>query len=310
MRSFQTRIGEAVATIARTSFPTQVILETVAGCNLACPACPSHLLDRPKGKIPYDLAIKVIDEIAEVQPSTELYPAFMGEGLLHPRFFDIVGHARRQGLERIYFNTNAMRLDARAAERLLSSGVHRVIVSIDGHSPATYEERRVNGVYRTVRDNTLALLDKATAHGGDCPEIWVQMIVDDGNAHEEENFVRFWLDHGAVVKVRPQLTWGGRVGRNSLAGLRVERVPCPWLMRQVIVTWEGQIGLCDADHEAALELGNVGRTTLAKIWNDTLSPLRERHLAGDFDHPLCRHCDDWKVGKSEVHRPSSAGRAP
>lgn len=309
MRSFQTRIGEAVATLARTSFPTQVILETVAGCNLACPACPSHVLDRAKGRIPYELAARVIDEIAEVQPSTELYPAFMGEGLLHPRFFDIVGHARERGLERIYFNTNAMRLDEAVAGRLLSSGVHRVIVSIDGHSAATYEARRVNGKYLAVRDNTLALLRMAAARTGECPEIWVQMIVDDGNAHEEEAFVRFWLEHGAVVKVRPQLTWGGRVGRNALADLEIERVPCPWLMRQVIVTWEGEIGLCDADHEAALGLGNVNRSTLAAIWAG-LAPLRDRHGQGDFSHPLCLECDDWKVGKSEVHRPARTGGAP
>ena len=302
MKKAEQRIEEAVNTLRMTDFPTQVILELSAGCNLACPACPTHVLQRRRGLISQDVTTKVIDEIADANPHTELYVAFMGEALLHPRFFDIIGYAVGRGLDNIILNTNATLLDGTRRQRLVASNIRRIIVSIDGASAQTYEARRVKGSYDEVRDNTIALLDLARRTPG-APETWVQMIIDDGNIHEEEAFKSFWLDHGATTKIRPQLSWGGRVGSGGLMKLEVERVPCPWLMRQIIVTCEGEFAMCDADHEARLELGNVGRKTVREIWNGPLREARERHFAGDYSHPLCRVCDDWKVGKSEVFHP-------
>lgn len=303
MKSAQLRIDDAVRTLRMTDFPTQVILELSAGCNLACPACPSHVLDRKKGWVSEDVARRTIDEVADENPQTEFYVAFMGEALLHKKFFDIIGYAEERRLGNIVLNTNATLLESATRDRLVASSIKRIIVSIDGASADTYEKRRVNGVFDEVRDNTLALLALAHRTSG-APEIWVQMIVDNGNAHEEEAFKRFWLDRGATVKIRPQLSWGGRVGNGEMAKVKLDRVPCPWLMRQIIVTAEGAFAMCDADHEARLELGNIQDRTIRSVWNGSLRRMRERHLADDFSHALCRSCDDWKVGKSEVFHPS------
>lgn len=302
------RLQEAVKTISLTDFPTQVIVESIAVCNLECPACPSRLLERPRGRMDMGLFRKIVDEMARENPDCELYLAFMGEALLYKDLFQAIHYAREQGLRRILLNTNATKLDAKARAGLIDAAPHRVIVSIDGHSAATYGARRVGGDYVTVRDNTLALLREVRESGAPV-SVWVQMIVDDGNAHEEESFKAFWLEAGAVVKTRPQLTWGGRVGRNFLADLTLERVPCPWLMRQIVVTWDGSVGMCDADHEAALSLGNVRDMTIREVWNGRLAELRRAHMAGDFSFSLCTTCDDWKVGKSKTFFPTPQGGA-
>jgi len=279
MRDYDVRLKEATRTLSFTDFPTQVVIETIAACNLRCPACPSHLLERPRGEMSDELFHKLIDEIAAEGPDTEMYPAYMGEPLLSRRIFDHLRYAKALGLTKIYMNTNAMLLTEEASRQLVSSGVDRIIVSIDGFSAETYEPRRRGGVYEKVKAQTEHLL-RCRDEAASPLEVWVQMIVDKGNAHEEEAFKAHWLEKGAIVKIRPQLTWGGRVG-----------------------AWDGKAAMCDADHEARFDLGDARRQTLKEIWNATFRELREKHLQGDFSHPLCRDCHDWKVGKSEVFRP-------
>lgn len=302
MRDFDSRLKQAQATLCETSFPKQVIIETTAICNLRCPACPSRLLDRPRGKMSAELFRKIIDEIAAEAPDTEIYPAYMGEALGHPRLFEDLAYAVGKGIRTIILNTNAMLLNEVACAKLVAGGILRVIISIDGHSAETYEARRVGGKYEKVVENTLRLLGMVRKAGSPL-EVWVQLIVDEENGAEEKPFTAFWLAEGANVKVRPQLTWGGRVGGRLLSTVTLERVPCAWLMRQIVVTWNGHVALCDADHEAKLHLGDITRQSIKEVWDGPFRRLQEAHMAGDFSHPLCAGCEDWKVGKSEVSRP-------
>lgn len=307
MRDYEVRLREAASTLKMTDFPTQVVVEVIAGCNLRCRACPSRVLSRRRGEIPVELFRRIVDEISAAAPlDTELYPAYMGEPLMYSHIFEALSYARYRGLKKIYLNTNAMLLDDKACSRLLESGPHRVIASIDGHSAATYAERRVGGDYETVKRNVLNLLDKA-GRVKDPPQVWTQMIIDDGNRHEEEAFIAFWTEKGARVKIRPQLAWGNRLGRNYLSDITLERIPCPWLMRQIVFTWEGEAVQCDADHEADRKLGNLKDMTIREIWSKSFHALQARHLAGDFGDSLCVGCHDWKVGKSEVHLPGKLG---
>jgi len=130
------------------------------------------------------------------------------------------------------------------------------------------------------------------------------MLVDEGNAEEEEKLKEFWLSEGAIVKIRPQLTWGGRIGKNYLSDVNLDRIPCPWLMRQIVIIWNGRVAMCDADHEANCNLGTFGTQSIKEIWNTSFKHLREMHLHDDFSHPLCFNCHDWKVGKSETFYPN------
>ena len=306
MRNLDERLKEAVETLKFTNFPVQVVVETTAFCNLKCGACPSRMLTRKRGEMDFSLFTGIVDEISAESPDTELYPAYMGEPLLYKDLFRGIRYAKDKGLSKIYLNTNAMLMSDEACSSLLDCGVDRIIVSIDGFSDSTYEARRIGGVYETVRQNTLNLLRKtAKAHSN--LEVWVQMIVDEGNECEEERFQEFWLPTGAIVKIRPQLTWGGRTGENYLSDIRIDRVPCPWLMRQIVITWNGQIAMCDADHEAQCNLGAFTSQSIKEVWNTSFKNLREKHLQGDFSHHLCRDCHDWKVGKSRTFHPNRKG---
>ena len=300
MRNFKVRIEEAVQTLTLTKFPIQVVVEVVAFCNLKCEACPSRILKRQRGEISLKLFKQIIDEIASEYPNTELYPAYMGEPFLYKDLFEAINYARQKGLTKIFLNTNAMLLDDEICDKILDSGVSKIIASIDGFSAETYEARRIGGDYKQVVENVLNLLQKVH-HKNHPLEVWTQMIIDDGNKHEEDSFIDFWLSRGAKVKIRPQLAWGNRITNNYLSKIKIDRIPCPWLMRQIIVGWDGKVIMCDADHEAECDLGDVNQQSIKSIWNTSFKNLQERHLDNDFNHLLCKNCHDWKVGKSDLH---------
>ena len=302
MRKFAVRLEEAQRTIEFTQFPTQVVVETTAFCNLRCNACPCSLLDRGRGQMDIELFKRIIREIVENDPNTEVYPAYMGEPLMYKHIFEALSFAKSEGIRKLYLNTNALLLNPESSRRLLETGVDRVTVSLDGFSKETYESRRVGGDYDIVLNNTRELL-RIKQECQSPTEIWVQLIVDEGNEHEEQAYIDYWLKQGAIVKVRPQLTWGGRVGENYLSHVELDRIPCPWLMRQIVLTWDGKAAMCDADHEAAQNLGSLAESSIKEIWQTSFKELRERHLANDFEHPLCKNCHDWKVGKSDVYHP-------
>lgn len=302
MLSYSDRLERAKATLKETDFPNQVVVESTSHCNFKCPACPSPILQRPRGFIDLDLFKRIVDEISTERPQTQLWFAFMGEALMWRDLFTLIRYAKDKGLKDTRLNTNGSMLTEKKLDDIHRSHLDKIIVSIDGHSPETFNSIRLGGNYEKVRANILRLLAKAKEERWTQPEIWVQMIVMDENAHEEDEFRSFWLNQGAVVKIRPRLAWGERVAAPNLERVEIPRdFPCPWLMRQVIISWEGNILMCGADNETQHPAGNIKTTTLKQVWNTHLKILRKQHMEGDFSHPLCTHCQDWKVGVSEIY---------
>jgi radical SAM protein with 4Fe4S-binding SPASM domain len=253
--------------------------------------------------MPYDLFKRIVDEIAAENPETELYPAFMGEPLMYRPIMDGIKYAKAKGLKKVYINTNSMLMGEKQARELLDAGPDRIIASIDGFSKSTYEERRIKGNYERVLENVQRLL-KLKYEGNYKVDIWTQLIIDEGNQHEEAEYVKFWTDLGANVKVRSQITWGGHaqaVQKNYLADVKVDRIPCPWLVRQMGIAWNGDVVLCNADPEAQAGMGNIYKQSIKEVWMTKFRDIQLQHQDGDFSHPFCKNCDDWKAGKSDSH---------
>lgn len=305
MDPFEKRIEQAKKSLVNTDFPTQVVVESTSICNFDCHGCPSPILQRERGFISLDLFKKIVDEIAKENPQSQLWFAFMGEALLWKDLFTLIRYAKDKGLQDTRLNTNGSLISKEKIRQIHESGLDKIIISIDGHSRETFDAIRPwkGGNYEKVKENTMRLLQTAREEKWKHPEIWVQMVVQDINAHEEEEFKNFWLSQGAVVKIRPRLSWGERVEAAWIEKLNISRdFPCPWLMRQVIVCYDGTIVMCGADHEAQYPVGNVKNMSLKEAWNGELKRRREQHLKNDFSFPLCVTCPDWKVGISEIYR--------
>ncbi|MFC1461933.1 SPASM domain-containing protein, partial [Verrucomicrobiota bacterium] len=78
---------------------------------------------------------------------------------------------------------------------------------------------------------------------------------------------------------------------------------CPWLSRNLLVLWDGEVCQCDGDMDNRYSCGNIYRQTLKEVWQGEMRRRRERHYAGDFDFEPCNVCKDWQVGLSRLYYP-------
>ena len=74
-------------------------LELTSHCNFSCSYCPDGIMNRHRGFMDLDLARRTIDVVADDGIAEWIFCHLMGEPLLHPHLAEVVGHARRRGLQ-------------------------------------------------------------------------------------------------------------------------------------------------------------------------------------------------------------------
>ena len=285
------------------TFPKIFAVELCAECDLNCSTCHHDQMKRPKGNLPMPLWQKCADEIAEIAPQTNVWFSFCGEPLLQPdRLIDMLDYGAKVGLKSLNLNTNGMRLTRDVADRLLDTGLSTIVIGIDGFKKETYEKYRVLGDRNVVYANVQYLLEqRAKRETG--PEIMVQFIEMDDNVKEFEAYRDHWLGLGATVKLRRQLSWGGKF-ETAIDVANEKRIACPWAITMMHLFWDGRVPRCPGDTEGEEDAGNAWDDTLVTLWGN-LSGYRQLHLDKKFDDlpARCHDCTDWKTGASLKIRP-------
>jgi radical SAM protein with 4Fe4S-binding SPASM domain len=281
-------------------FPRNVIVEPTNICNLACAMCPSSTQTRPRGVMSLELWKRIVDEVAEVSPTSVIWPAVMGEAMkAGKRFLDMLDYACARGV-RIHWNTNAVLLDDASIARIAPLPLEGITVGLDATTREVYEKIRIDGDFEAAVGNTLKLLERVRSS----TRVTAQFIEQEANTHQKEAFREFWLSRGATVKIRPRLGWGDGVAAPELILSQDERVgPCPWLIRTVSIHWDGHVVQCDADWDCKIPAGHLDESSIQEVWQGELAARRARHRRGDFDCEPCRTCNDWQAGPSEIDSP-------
>lgn len=298
-------LTEIAKTLHPMAFPKKFAVEVCGDCNLRCTMCHHPMMRRPKGAMPFPLWQKCADEIAAVSPGTECWFSFIGEPLVEPELLlAMLDYGKTVGLRSLNVNTNGMLLTTRLADRLLESSADLVVFGIDGFTSDTYERIRVGG----NRDALYAKVEYFLAARRACgsgPEIQVQFIEMAENEHESQAFSEYWLERGAVVKVRNQLSWGGKFG-TPLCIPAKDRIPCPWAITMMHMFWDGRVPRCPGDTEGEESIGNAWHEPLAVLWA-RLGKYRDLHLQRRFAElpARCQTCKDWMVGAARRIRPAS-----
>lgn len=285
-------------------FPEDVIVETYAHCNLRCIMCPYPVLKRAKGEMDFAVFTKIADEMARENPDGRLWVAILGEPLLGKNLVKMLFYARDKGIRKIHLNTNATFLTQEMTHELFDCGIDKLLVSLDACTKETYDKIRIGGDFPAVIRNLEYFLAEKKRLGLQKPDVIAQFIVMDQNEHETEAFKKYWLEKGAIVKIRIKMGWGNAVKAEDLAAADIERnFPCPWLLRSVSIHWDGKFAQCDADYEAKYSPGDINFQTIKEVWDGELAKRRERNWALDFNHAPCDTCKDWSVGRAEFYYP-------
>ena len=177
-------------------YPTFLTIEPSNICQLACPQCPVGIAKKhPKGdtgpspRNPFpDYPLSLLADSFRYAHTVQFY--FQGEPLLNPRLPELIREVAQQGLYTIV-STNAQALDRSMAKRLVVSGLHRIVISMDGLSQSSYEAYRKGGSVEKARAAIRYLREEREIArrqrliSGDYPIIELQCLLLRSNEREQ-----------------------------------------------------------------------------------------------------------------------------
>ncbi len=272
------------------ALPVEFIVETTAKCNLYCPMCPRETFAQPKEDMTDAVFERLVSEAGDSAEHMMLIG--LGEPFLDRKIFDRIGYCESHGIHSL-LSTNGTLLDEAAAARILASPLAHITLSFDGASAKTFEYYRKGARFERVRDNFVRFAGMKKERGRG-PQVVVQMVRMEGNAHEVDEFTRFWSAVPGVDQVRVKEDETNLMRPDAGHGAADWKHPCHYLWRgPMYVKWNGDAYPCCQSYMLEGEpVGNIGSQPLKAIWNsDAMRRMRRLHVsgrAGEID--ICSRC--------------------
>jgi MoaA/NifB/PqqE/SkfB family radical SAM enzyme len=264
---------------------------------MACTMCPHPSFGkRDKGHMDMSLFTSVIDKISPYAEIIKLH--WIGEPLMHPQIVDMVRYARKNTVAKLYMATNASLLCGELADGIRTSGLDKLIITIDGDSAESYEKIRIRGKFEIVRNNVENFLRSVERSGG--PTCHIKLIQQFENQSDVDGFRARWSRFPpAMVEVMWLSDWAGNVRDSRLhssqlnPNIGIDRSACSDLWFKMQVDWRGNVALCCFDAFGTENFGNLGTQTLEEVWHcEAIVAHRIRHLAKSCKG-ICARCRDW-----------------
>ncbi len=175
--------------------PRELQVEVTAACNLRCRMCLVRYqppVDRMTGSLGLNEYRRLVDALPGLERITL---QGLGEPLLVPHLDAMVAYASRSGIA-VGFNTNGTLLTPVRAERLVAAGLSWLHISVDGATPATYEDIRDGARFDRVRRGVRSIVEAKARLEGRRPELSLVFVAMRRNYRELADVVRLAADWG------------------------------------------------------------------------------------------------------------------
>ena len=272
------------------ALPVEYIVETTAKCNIYCPMCPRETFKQPKEDMTDEVFERLVRESGKSAEHMMLIG--LGEPLLDRKIFDRIEYCERHDIHTL-LSTNGTLLDDQEIERILESPLAHITLSFDGASKETFEYYRKGARFEKVRDNFLRLARRKRERGRG-PQIVVQMVRMDGNAHEVGEFTEFWRKQPGVDQVRIKEDETNLMRPDAGHQASDWKHPCHYLWRgPMYVKWNGDVYPCCQSYMLeGKPVGRIGERPLEEIFDGPeMQELRRLHAAGRAGEiDMCARC--------------------
>lgn len=292
-------------------YPISISFEPTTSCNLRCPECPSGLraFTRPTGMLDNTFFRQTIDEMHKELLYLIFY--FQGEPYLNPAFLDMVRYASDK---RIYTatSTNAHYLTKENAQRTVSSGLDRLIISIDGTTQEVYQQYRKGGHLEKVLQGARNIVAAKKEARSSTPLVIFQFLVVKPNEHQIEEVKALakeigvdavWFKtaqvydyendpNGLITTIDKYSRYkkdrnGKYFPKNKLANR------CWRLWHANVITWDGLVVPCCFDKDAQHQLGDLKSMSFRETWrNANYKVFRRSLMNGRKNIDICSNCSE------------------
>jgi radical SAM protein with 4Fe4S-binding SPASM domain len=287
-------------TLGARGAPQVFQIELTNHCPMTCTMCPrTHAMTRPLGHMDEALFRRIIDDIASYSEGIFLH--HFGDSLVHPQLAACIRYAHDRGVK-TYLSANPALLTPKRAGELIDSGLHELVLSLDGFSSETSAAIRGPAArdVAAAERNILMFLQMRKERNTKTPRLILQIVKQKQNQHEIEAWLNKWSAMKDIdrIKVKSYVTWDGQ--NEYINSLRITPEPdtrdivCdkPWT--SVTVLWDGRVVPCCFDYDGLNVLGDLRTESLRSIWNgERMRQFRQAHRSGDLSGvKLCERCTD------------------
>lgn len=290
--------------------PFALSVEPSGSCQLECPECPTGagVLSRAKGLMSIPAFEKTIKETANYLLYLNLY--FQGEPLLHPQLANLIRIASDR---KIYttISTNGLLLRKKSCQRLIESGLSRIIVSLDGFTQPIYETYRRGGQVENVKSGILNLIEARSNNKKNSPLIVVQTLAFEHNNHEIPE-IKKWCKKVGVDKLETKSVQINDFGDGSVQPWKEksrysEQIsdrhtmkgkiynPCWRHWSGAVISWDGDVAPCCYDKDLNHNLGNISTSNFGEVWkNQKYNNFRQKILHKRSNITMCQNCPEGR----------------
>jgi MoaA/NifB/PqqE/SkfB family radical SAM enzyme len=274
-------------------YPYILQIEPINICQLKCPSCPTGLGTNPdpKGSMSLNDFERIIDQVKDYLYEVVLFG--FGESLLNKEIYDMIRYAAANNI-RTVLSSNLCDLKEGDIDKLVTSGLELLVVSLDGITQQTYQKYRVMGNVEEVKENIEAIMRKKREKQTPYPVVQVQYILMDHNHHETQQALEYSLsaevEEFVVKEVGPRYV--PRTGANAPLAEMALRLKnqlkfCTKLWTEAYIGWNGIVRPCCLTFDGSM--GNIFSEDFKKIWNNNYYVESRRIFCNENMDPIKLH---------------------
>ncbi len=272
------------------NFPSHIDVEISSLCDLNCPMCYT-ITDEYKQKVnralmDFELFKKIIDESVK-KNLFSIRLSLRGESFLHPKIFDMIEYAKKQGIKEVSTLTHGGRIDEKKFEKLVDLGLDWLTISFDGVGEM-YEKIRYPLKYDDMIKKIAKFKEIKKQKKSVKPVIKVQTIWP-AISNNPQEFYDTFNNITDQIASNPLIDYL----HNDTDILFEKNFTCPQLWQRLTIGADGRVMLCANDEMMSNQVGDVNDESIFDIWHGKkLEKAREVHLKhmGAKELEPCKHC--------------------
>lgn len=265
----------------------KVYVEITNICNMNCSFCHGH--KRPPKQMTLAEFSYILDNLNGI--TQYVYYHLMGEPTIHPELSSFLKLAKDKGFKSI-ITTNGTMLKTRG-EEILSSGVHKINISVHSFETGTKNE------HLTYLNDIVNFAKIASTKGVIVVfRLWNNGV--DGGKNQttisqlKTAFNSEWKEtsRGATIDKNVYLEWGERFEwPDENEKVKGDKFFCYGLKDQFGILVDGTVVPCCLDSNGVINLGNVFETDLKSILSsDRATAMVNGFKCGKASEDLCKKC--------------------
>jgi len=287
-------------------------IEPTNRCNLSCRLCPvNNAMKRERGDLKFSQFKLVFNSVRGYIKKINLWN--FGEPLLNVDIFKIVKYASSFGAKTT-ISTNSTILSKDIRDEILSSGLFRLIVCIDGADAQTHESYRIGSNFDQIIESIKSLCNQRRKINHSTPIISVQTLVTKATEKQVDELIKLCRFLGVdeisfkdislgswqplSEKIRISSEWlpeNSKLTRYYWRGgvLKIKRrgSVCSWSESNGVVLCNGDLTTCCYDYDGENVFANVLKKDYLQILESPLmKEIRTKIRKRRFD--LCSRCQE------------------